>query len=159
MDQGRGLERLARLLLRRQDVEELQLAAPEPLEDLLALDEALSKLAEKDRLKAELVKLRYFAALFEVTDLTNLTEPIRRMFPPDGTLIVHVEDPGLSVRIDGKKISTASTKREIRLFTLTMRRYGFRPASQVLLGKRPDLRPQLRSSPLFTNHPGYLVWC
>src|SRR5262245_19767000 len=49
--------------LRRQDPEEVQLAAPEPVEDLLALDEALNKLAEKDRLKAELVKLRYFAGM------------------------------------------------------------------------------------------------
>jgi RNA polymerase sigma factor (TIGR02999 family) len=48
---------------RRQDAEEVPLAAPEPLEDLLALDEALNKLAEKDRLKAELVKLRYFAGM------------------------------------------------------------------------------------------------
>jgi RNA polymerase sigma factor (sigma-70 family) len=36
---------------------------PEPQEDLLALDEALNKLAAKDPLKAELVKLRYFAGL------------------------------------------------------------------------------------------------
>jgi RNA polymerase sigma factor (TIGR02999 family) len=49
--------------LRRQDAEEVPLAAPEPVEDLLALDEALSKLAQKDRLKAELVKLRYFAGM------------------------------------------------------------------------------------------------
>ena len=49
--------------LRRQDAEEVQLAAPEPVEDLLALDEALNKLAEKDRLKAELVQLRYFAGM------------------------------------------------------------------------------------------------
>jgi RNA polymerase sigma factor (TIGR02999 family) len=34
-----------------------------PAEDLLALDEALNKLAEKDPQKAELVKLRYFAGL------------------------------------------------------------------------------------------------
>jgi RNA polymerase sigma factor (TIGR02999 family) len=49
--------------LRCQDAEEVPLAAPEPVEDLLTLDEALSKLAEKDRLKAELVKLRYFAGM------------------------------------------------------------------------------------------------
>jgi RNA polymerase sigma factor (TIGR02999 family) len=34
-----------------------------PREDLLALDEALSKLAEEEPAKAELVKLRYFAGL------------------------------------------------------------------------------------------------
>jgi len=47
----------------RQDVDELQLTAPALGEDLLALDEALDKLAEHDRIKAELVKLRHFAGL------------------------------------------------------------------------------------------------
>lgn len=36
---------------------------PEPDEELLALDEALQKLAEADPLKAQLVELRYFAGL------------------------------------------------------------------------------------------------
>jgi len=49
--------------LKRHDVHEAQLAAPEWNEDLLALDEALTKLAEKDPVKAELVKLRHFAGL------------------------------------------------------------------------------------------------
>jgi len=35
----------------------------EPREDLIALDEALDRLAAQDPLKAELVKLRYFAGL------------------------------------------------------------------------------------------------
>jgi RNA polymerase sigma factor (TIGR02999 family) len=34
-----------------------------PIDDLLALDEALAKLAARDRIKADLVKLRYFAGL------------------------------------------------------------------------------------------------
>jgi RNA polymerase sigma factor (TIGR02999 family) len=38
-------------------------AAPETREDLVALDEALNRLAGEDPLKAELVKLRYFAGL------------------------------------------------------------------------------------------------
>jgi RNA polymerase sigma factor (TIGR02999 family) len=38
-------------------------AAREPREDLVALDEALDRLAAADPLKAELVKLRYFAGL------------------------------------------------------------------------------------------------
>jgi RNA polymerase sigma factor (TIGR02999 family) len=49
--------------LSRRDLDECRLAAPEPPEDLLALDEALNKLAAKDSRKAELVKLRYFAGL------------------------------------------------------------------------------------------------
>jgi RNA polymerase sigma factor (TIGR02999 family) len=47
----------------RQDLDEAQLVAPEPREDLLALDEALTKLAEVDPTSARLVQLRYFAGL------------------------------------------------------------------------------------------------
>jgi len=47
----------------REAFDELLLAAPEPVEDVLALDEALEKLAAKDPAKAELVKLRYFAGM------------------------------------------------------------------------------------------------
>ena len=39
------------------------LAIEAPSDDLIALDEALTKLAEVDKAKAELVKLRYFAGL------------------------------------------------------------------------------------------------
>ena len=35
----------------------------QPADDLLALDEALTQLAEEDPVKAQLVKLRYFAGL------------------------------------------------------------------------------------------------
>jgi RNA polymerase sigma factor (TIGR02999 family) len=47
----------------RQDFEKLEIAAPELHEDLLALDEALDKLAVADRQAAELVQLRYFAGM------------------------------------------------------------------------------------------------
>jgi RNA polymerase sigma factor (TIGR02999 family) len=47
----------------RHDLDEAAPAAPELREDLLALDEALDKLAGQDPVKAELVKLRYFAGL------------------------------------------------------------------------------------------------
>jgi RNA polymerase sigma factor (TIGR02999 family) len=52
--------------LRRVDLDSVDPPAdPEgaPADDLLALDEALSRLAEQDRVKAELVKLRYYAGL------------------------------------------------------------------------------------------------
>ena len=45
----------------RQDLDEADCAAPQPREDLEALDEALDRLAARDPRKAELVKLRYFA--------------------------------------------------------------------------------------------------
>jgi RNA polymerase sigma factor (TIGR02999 family) len=50
---------------RRQRVsleEAISLCEP-PVDDLLALDEALTRLADEDPVKAELVKLRYFAGL------------------------------------------------------------------------------------------------
>ena len=47
----------------RRDVVDSLLAAPEPREDLVALDAALTKLAETDNQAAELVQLRYFAGL------------------------------------------------------------------------------------------------
>jgi RNA polymerase sigma factor (TIGR02999 family) len=46
-----------------QGLDGLQVAAPQPAEDLLALDEALDRLAALDPVKASLVKLRYFAGL------------------------------------------------------------------------------------------------
>ena len=47
----------------RMDVDDRLLATPEPREDLVALDAALTKLAETDKQAAELVLLRYFAGL------------------------------------------------------------------------------------------------
>ena len=48
---------------RRRDLDEVEIAAEVPAADLLALDEALTRLAAEDPAKAELVKLRYFAGL------------------------------------------------------------------------------------------------
>jgi RNA polymerase sigma factor (TIGR02999 family) len=47
----------------RLPLEEAELLAPEPSEDVLALDEALTALAATDRAAADLVQLRYFAGL------------------------------------------------------------------------------------------------
>ena len=52
---GGGLEKL--------NLEELDLAAAMPDEQVLALNEALDRLADHDATKAELVKLRFFAGL------------------------------------------------------------------------------------------------
>jgi RNA polymerase sigma factor (TIGR02999 family) len=48
---------------RRQAIDPDLVAAPEPDEELLALDAALAKLAQRDPQKARLVELRYFAGL------------------------------------------------------------------------------------------------
>jgi RNA polymerase sigma factor (TIGR02999 family) len=47
----------------RLDIQELEIAAPGPDDQLLAIDEALNRLAALDKDKAELVKLRYFAGM------------------------------------------------------------------------------------------------
>jgi RNA polymerase sigma factor (TIGR02999 family) len=47
----------------RRDLDGEQLTAPQPREDLLALDEALNKLAAHNPAAADLVELRYFAVL------------------------------------------------------------------------------------------------
>jgi RNA polymerase sigma factor (TIGR02999 family) len=48
---------------RRQEMADIEVAIAGPRLDLLALDEALSKLAQQDQRRAELVKLRFFAGL------------------------------------------------------------------------------------------------
>jgi RNA polymerase sigma factor (TIGR02999 family) len=51
--------------LQRQDLDGIDIAAPAPSQDLIALDEALAKLEAEEPVKAQLVKLRYFAGLAE----------------------------------------------------------------------------------------------
>jgi len=48
---------------KRQDVEHVEIAAPEPSLEVLALHDALERFEQVDELKARLVKLRYFAGL------------------------------------------------------------------------------------------------
>jgi RNA polymerase sigma factor (TIGR02999 family) len=64
IDQARRREALKRGgQMQRQDLDDVQIAAPEPSVDLLALDEALTRFQQLDPPKAELVRLRYFAGL------------------------------------------------------------------------------------------------
>ena len=49
----------------RVPLSDVEVAAEAPAEELLALDEALDRFAARDPIKAELVKLRYFAGLSE----------------------------------------------------------------------------------------------
>lgn len=49
----------------RRDLDGIEIEAPSPSVDILALDEALKKLEVEDEVKAQLVKLRYFAGLTE----------------------------------------------------------------------------------------------
>ena len=47
----------------RRQLEQAKLLAPEPKEDLVALDDALKELDRTDHMAAEIVKLRYFGGL------------------------------------------------------------------------------------------------
>ena len=49
--------------LARVDLDKVDVTAPTPTDDLLALDEALARFEAEDPAKAALVKLRYFAGL------------------------------------------------------------------------------------------------
>ena|ERR1022692_4033482 len=49
--------------LARQELDALDLAAPESADEVLALDEAMQKLAEQDKSAADVVRLRFFAGL------------------------------------------------------------------------------------------------
>ncbi len=49
--------------LKRHPLEHVQIAAPEPSLDVVAIHEALARFEQIDKLKADLVKLRYFVGL------------------------------------------------------------------------------------------------
>ena len=60
------------------DVHEMEIAAPQPDDEMLAVNDALEKFAREEPLKAELVKLRYFVGLTieetaQVLDLSPAT--------------------------------------------------------------------------------------
>jgi len=59
------------------DIEEIEIAAAAKDEQLLAMNEALEQLAARDRAKAELVKLRYFAGMTieEAAAVLGISEP------------------------------------------------------------------------------------
>jgi RNA polymerase sigma factor (TIGR02999 family) len=60
----------------RVDIEQIDLASPASDDMLLAINDALEKLAAQDPVEAELVKLRYFAGrtLEETANLLNISE-------------------------------------------------------------------------------------
>lgn len=71
---GGGLERV--------DVQAVDIEAPVPDEDLLAVNDALERLAMHDAQKAELVKLRYFAGLTleEAADILGISVPTAKRY-------------------------------------------------------------------------------
>ena len=66
----------------RVDIEQLDLAAPDADDQLLAVNEALDKLAAQDPIEAQLVKLRYFVGLSaeEAADLLDISPRTARNY-------------------------------------------------------------------------------
>jgi RNA polymerase sigma factor (TIGR02999 family) len=66
--------------LQRVDLEEVTLATQDQDEVILAVDEALEKLARESPQKAEIVKLRYFGGLghAEIAEVLGISEPTVR---------------------------------------------------------------------------------
>lgn len=66
----------------RVDTDALEVAAPVPDDELLALDEALERLAEQEPQKAELVKLRHFVGLtlVEAAEILGISEPTAKRY-------------------------------------------------------------------------------
>lgn len=66
----------------RVDTDALEVAAPVPDDELLALDEALERLAEHEPQKAELVKLRHFVGvtLVEAAEILGISEPTAKRY-------------------------------------------------------------------------------
>ena len=66
----------------RVNIEQIDLASPDTDDQLLAVNEALDKLAAQDPVEAELVKLRYFAGLTtdEISRLLGISERTARNY-------------------------------------------------------------------------------
>jgi eukaryotic-like serine/threonine-protein kinase len=65
---------------------------------------------------AALVLLCGGLGLSEATGVTNVRGTVIRLFSPEGTLVVEVDDPGVSVRVDsGDVVITGAGAKEIRL--------------------------------------------
>jgi hypothetical protein len=68
------------------------------------------------RAAAALVLLFAGLGLGEATGFTHVGGTVIRLFSPDGTLVVEVDDPGVSVTVDGRDVViTGAGAREIRL--------------------------------------------
>lgn len=78
------LRRLAahRLASERRDADEMEIPAPAPDDELLAMNEALARFAGVDPRKAELVKLRYFVGLTyeEAAEVLSIAVPTAKQW-------------------------------------------------------------------------------
>ena len=87
-----------------------QIVAPEVSDDLLALDEGLQRLTEKDPQSAELVKLRYFAGLTipqaaEILGVSPRKADFLCLLPAPGCGAISTSAKPSTIRRLGNKIS------------------------------------------------------
>jgi RNA polymerase sigma factor (TIGR02999 family) len=66
----------------RVKLDDAELAIEGPSEDLIALDEALTRLSDMDRTKSELIKLRYFAGLSieQAATILGISQPTAKRY-------------------------------------------------------------------------------
>ena len=84
----------------------------------------------------------------EATGVTDFRGTVIRLFSPEGTLVVEVDDPGVSVKIDGSDIViTGAGAREIRLQPgrYTVEATQGRQARAAGAGHRHEERPAGRA--------------
>jgi RNA polymerase sigma factor (TIGR02999 family) len=64
----------------RVELEDADIAAPDDNDQVLAVNDALEKLAAQDKTKADLVKLRYFAGmtLEEAAHILGISQPVAK---------------------------------------------------------------------------------
>ena len=80
----------------REDLDESCLVIAPPCDDLLALDEALENLAEVDKAKADVVKLRYFAGLTgeQTAEVLGISYPTAKRYWAYARAWLHQEITG-----------------------------------------------------------------
>jgi RNA polymerase sigma factor (TIGR02999 family) len=77
----------------RVDVQEIEIAEPADEDQLLAVNEALDKLAAQDKVKADLVKLRYFVGMTveEAAKILGVSEPTANRYWAYARAWLHAE--------------------------------------------------------------------
>lgn len=77
----------------RVDIEDVDIAAAAGNEELFAINNALEKLAARDQIKAELVKLRYFVGLTieEAAEIMGISEPTAKRYWTFARAWLHAE--------------------------------------------------------------------
>jgi len=94
--------------LERVELDEAELAVDMPDEQLLALHEALERLAQRDRAKAELVKLKFFAGLTleEAAKILGMSTPTAKRYWAYARAWLYREISGTGEKPQGERHGT-----------------------------------------------------